>query len=354
MTTTLDDLKAPIEVVFEQIVANKIKMGDKGRMMFLYKNSELEDLYRFNEYKSAVLNLEDNTLEKYVKQLFKGGCRRVFVLEYKTDISDVASVLDTQKNNFDWICSVDSEAQADIVAWAKENKRFAMTYNNQADSIYVCSIANPSAVLKNDDGTTSTLTGLELIPIIAGVACGCPYNMSITYKVFDELKEVTQPSTYSESQITLYQEEEGIRIANPVNTLQTVNSTHTEDMKKLTIADGMQRVDKKKKKAFRLSYKGKYKNYRDNQELFYAAVKHGYIRKLTEKGIEILDPNYANNIETDVETQRAAWLERGKTEASDWDEETVKNNTVGDMVYAIMDVKFLDAMEGMKIRVQMM
>lgn len=353
MTTTLDDLKAPIEVVFEQIVANKIKMGDKGRMLFLYKNTEISGTYRLNEYKSAVLDLTDNTLEKYVKQLFKGGCKKVLVLEYNDELADVAEVLQQQKNNFDWMCSVDTDAQTDIVAWAKENERFAMTYNNQADNMYICSIANPSAVLKNDDGTTSTLTGYQLIPIIAGVACGCPYNMSITYKVFDELKEVTQPSTYHEGQITLYAEEEGIRIANPVNTLRTLSSTQTEDMKKLTIAEGMQRTELDLKKAFRLSYKGKYKNYRDNQELFYAAVKHGYIRKLTEKGIEILDPNYANTVSTDVETQREVWLERGKTEAADWDDETVKNNTVGDMVYAIMDVKYLDAMEGMKIRVQM-
>lgn len=353
MTTTLDDLKAPIEVIFEQIVANKIKMGDKGRMLFLYKNTEISGTYRLNEYKSAVLDLTDEVLEKYVKQLFKGGCKKVIVLEYKGEISNVVNVMAQQLNNFDWLCSVDSDAQSAIVAWAKENERFAMTYNVQADSIYIASIANPSAMLINDDGTTSTITGYQLIPVLAGVACGCPYNMSITYKVFDELKEVTQPSAYNESQITLYPEEEGIRVANPVNTLQTLNSTQTEDMKKLTIAEGMQRIKQDLKKAFRLGYKGKYKNYRDNQELFYAAVKYGYIRKLIEKGIEILDNNYANNITTDVETQREAWLERGKAEAANWDDETVKNNTISDMVYAIMDVKMLDAMEGMKIRVQM-
>lgn len=354
MTTTLDDLKAPIEVIFEQIVANKIKMGDKGRMLFLYKNTEISGTYRLNEYKPAVLSLTDKTLEKYIKQLFKGGCRRVLALEYNDEIADVADVLLQQKNNFDWMCSVDSDAQTDIVAWAKENKRFAMTYNVQADSIYVASIANPQAVYVNDDGTAEIITGLQLIPIVAGVACGCPYNMSITYKVFDELKEVTQPATYNESQITLYAEEEGIRIANPVNTLQTLNSTQTEDMKKLTIAEGMQRIEQDLTKAFRLSYKGKYKNNYDNQNLFYAAVKHGYIKKLTETGIEILDKNYANDIYTDVETQRAAWLERGKQEAEDWDDETVKKNTVSDMVYAEMDAKILDAIEGMKIRVKMM
>lgn len=353
MTTTLDDLKAPIEVVFEQIVANKIKMGDKGRMLFLYKNTEISGTYRLNEYKSAVLSLTDKTLEKYIKQLFKGGCRRVMVLEYNDEISDVTDVLEAQKNNFDWLCSADSDAQTDIVAWAKENERFAMTYNNQADSIYVASVANPSAVLKNDDGTTSTLTGYQLIPIVAGVACGCPYNMSITYKIFDELKEVTQPATYNESQITLYVEEEGIRIANPVNTLQTLNSTQTEDMKNLTIAEGMQRIKQDLTKAFRLSYKGKYKNNYDNQNLYYAAVKHGYIKKLTETGIEILDRNYSNDIYTDVDAQRAAWLERGKSEAAEWDEETVKKNTISNMIYAEMSVKMLDAMEGMIIRVVM-
>lgn len=351
MTTTLDDLKAPIIVIFKQIVANKIKMGDKGRALFLYQNSDLDDSYQLDSYKSAIITLTDTTLEAYIKQLFRGGCKQVHVLQYKTNISSVTTVMDDLLPNFDWVMSVDSSAQTDIIAYAKAKERFCMTYNNQADSIYVCSHQNTSVVYVNDAGTETTLTGLQFIPIIGGVACGCPYDRSITSKIFTELKSVEQPSTYNLGQLTLYPEEEGIRLANACNTLQTTSANLTEDMKSLCIAEGMQRIKLDLIKGFRLGYKGKYKNTYDNQNLFYSAVKYGYIKELENVGI--LDPNYANTIYTDVTAQRNAWLAIGKQEAEDWDEETVCKMTYKNMIYAILDVKLVDAMEGMQLTVEM-
>ena len=126
VTTTLDDLKAPIIVIFKQIVANKIKMGDKGRALFLFKNTSLGNdvTYQLNTYKSAVFDLSDATLKKYIQQLFKGGCNQVHVLQYKTTVASVSEQIDNLLPNFDWIMSVDSDAQTDIISYAKENKKF--------------------------------------------------------------------------------------------------------------------------------------------------------------------------------------------------------------------------------------
>lgn len=347
----LNDLKADILVIFKQIVANKISAGDKGRALFLYKNESLEESYKISTYKSAILSLEDEKLEGYIKQLFKGGCQKVTVIEYKTEMADFVSAIDNLLPNFDWIMSTDTGIQTDVKAYAMENEKFAMVYNIEADSINVCSIINPNAVLKNDDGTTTNITGLELIPIVGGVACGCPYNMSITYKVFDELQSVGQPQTYKLGQLTLYPEEEGIRLANACNTLQTLNANYTEDMKSLAIAEGMRRIKADIVKAFRTGYKGKYKNNYDNQCLFYSAVNYGYIKELENLGI--LDPNYDNKIYTDVETQRSAWLAVGKTEAQNWSDDEVCKYTYKNMIYATLDVKLLDAIEGIKLTVEM-
>lgn len=208
-----------------------------------------------------------------------------------------------------------------------------------------------SAVLINGDGTTSNITGLDLIPIVGGVACGCPYNMSISYKIFNELKEVAQPDDYRQGQLTLYAEEEGIRLANSCNTLQALNTTFTEDMKALTIAEGMYRVENDTIKCFRQGYKGKFKNSYSNQCLFYSAYNSSYIKELER--LEVLDASYDNFIETDVETQRNAWLAKGNQEASDWDDDKVRQMTLGNVVYARIHAKLLDAMEGFDIVVEM-
>jgi len=352
MTTTLDDLKAEITVIFKQIVANQIKAGKKGRCLLLIQDADMATgTYVLNTYKSANATIADATIAKYVKQLFKGGCNTVHVLEYKTDIASVTSVMDDLCPEFDWLMSVDADAQSAIDSYADEKEKFAMVYNIQADSINVCSISNPSAVLINDDGTTSNITGLQLIPIIGGVACGCPYDMSITYKVFTELKSVTQPTTYNLGQLTLYPEEEGIRLANSCNTLQTTSSTYTAEMKALTIAEGMRRIKTDIIKGFRQGYKGRYKNSYDNQCLFYSAVNYGYIKELENLGV--LDPNYDNKIYTDVEAQRNAWIAKGTTEAQDWSDDKVRLMTLSDTIYATMDIKMLNAIEGMKLTVEM-
>ena len=353
VTIELDDLKDDITVIFHQIVANRIKMGDKGRVLFLYKNTGLTGDYAINTYKSAVISLSDTTLEKYIKQIKKRGAKSVTVLEYKTTVASVKSVMDDNLPNYDWIMSVESDAQSAIATYATENEKFACVYNIEADSIWVVSLINPSAVLINDDGTTSNLTGLTLIPIVGGACAGCPYNRSISSYIFTELQSVAQPQTYKYGQVTLYPEEEGIRIANPVNTLQTLDSTHTEDMKSLTIAEGMHRVKEDIIRAFRTGYKGKYKNHYDNQCLFYAACNHGYIKELEATGVEIFDPNYDNRIYTDVEAQRNAWLATGKTEAANWSDDEVCKNTFKKNIYATLDVKFLDAMEAMQVTVEM-
>ena len=352
MTTTLEDITDKLTIIFRQIVANKITAGDKGRVLFLYNNSELEAA-TLTTYKSAIFTLSDEILSKYIKQLFKGGCKKVIVLQYPNSVSDVIDTINEIKSDFDWILSADSEAQSDIISYADENKRFTLTYDNQADSRYVCSFCNPSAIYLDDDGNEITLNGTQLIPILGGWACGCPYNMAIDGKVFNELKDVTLPSTFNEGQLVLVKEEEGVRFANECNTLTTTNSTLTEDMKSLAVSEGMHRIEMDLIKAYRQGYKGKYKNSYNNQCLFYSAVKHSYIKELETSGIEILDPNYDNRIYTDVDTQRSKWLADGKTEAEDWSEDKVKEMTYKREVIATMDIKILPAMGPLQITVEM-
>lgn len=351
MTTTLDDIVDKLTIIFKQIVANKINAGDKGKALFLYKKTGIETPV-VTTYKSAIFTIDDTKLSRYVKQM-KKYCKQVTVIQYSGNVSNIVTLINSLKPDFDWILSADSDAQTDVVAYAKENKKFTLTYNNQANSRFVCSFCNPSATNVDENGNETTLEGVELIPILGGWACGCPYNMAIDGQVFDELKDVTMPSTFNDGQLVLVKEEEGVRFANECNTLTTTSSTQTEDMKSLAISEGMQRVEIDLMKAYRQGFKGKYKNSYDNQNLFYNAVKHGYFKELEAVGIEILDSNYDNTIGTDVETQRNKWLASGKSEAADWDENKVKEMTYKREVIALADVKFLSGMGPLQITVEM-
>lgn len=347
----LKDIMATITVAFKQRVATLIKVGSKGAVLMLKKNAELtEGDYKVTTFKSAVFELENKTLETKIKQVFRGGASKVILLEYKTNMASVVEVIKTELN-WNWLFSLEAEDQTSVADYCKEVKKFGLVYNVKADSIYVASVNNPSAVLS--DGATldgsSTITGLDLLPIVIGVIAGCPYTKSISYKIFTELESVVLPAEITYGQITLYNEDEGVRVASPVNTLTSTDDEYTEDMKSIAIVEGMQRMKEDFIYSFRTGYKGKYKNDYNHQCLFLSAGEY-YLRQLAEMGI--LDPAYNNTIDINVEKQRALWKAQGK-DSDSWDEQTVKETTYKNMFYPLLNVKFLDAIEGMEMEVDM-
>lgn len=412
-TLTIDDIKATIEVIFKQRVANLFKIGTKGRVLFALKNTGVASLYshvantqayytktplavgvmvysdddcttevgaieeytaetsfvigsntysissentivehgfRKRVFGSAVfkLNADEAKLEKQIKQIFNGGVVEVTVLEYSNNLPSVAEQLDLI--NWNWLFTTESDEQTTVASYCKEKERFGLVYNLESDSMFVVSCDNPSAVMNDDDETV--INTVDILPILVGVIAGCPYTQSISYKVFNELKSVELPSTIKFGQCTLYNEEEGVRVANPVNTLLTLTENKTEDMKSITIAEGMQRLKEDVIYAFRTGYKGKYKNKYDNQCLFFSACNY-YLEQLEELGV--LDPDYDNHVDVNVAKQRQMWIASGKPadEINSMKDMEIKKLTYKKMVYPLINAKFLDAIEGMSMEVEM-
>ena len=94
--------------------------------------------------------------------------------------------------------------------------------------------------------------------------------------------------------------------------------------------------------VFRTEYLGNYRNTRDNQMMFIAAINNSYFRELEQD--VILDPDCDNASSIDVEAQRAAWVASGKSEAADWDDDTVKATPYKRTVYLAGNVKILGSM----------
>lgn len=348
----LKDILGTCTIAFKQRLANLIKFGNKGRFLMIKKNEALEEDFKITQYKTALIDLEDKVLETKIKQAYKYEPTKVIVLEFKTTIAAIKEELDKLK--FDWFCSLDADNQSDIAAYAKERELFGLVYNLKSDSKWVVSVNNPGAVLADGiqiDGK-SEITGLDLLPIIGGLCAGCPYDMSISGFVLSELESVEMPDEIAEGQLTLYNEEEGVRVASPVNTLTTVSKNNTEDMKSITIMEGIKRFDTDVKYSFRTGYKGKYKNKYDNQQLFVSAGK-GFIREL-EKA-DIFDEEYDNNVTINAQRMRELWIASGKSEEeinSKSDLEIMKLS-YKKLMCLKFDVKFLDAIEACEIDVEM-
>lgn len=348
----LKDILGTCTIAFKQRLTNLIKFGNKGRLLMICKNESLADEFRVNEYKSAIFTLENKDLETKIKQALKYSPSKLILFEYKTTLGSVID--EVKKLKFDWIFSTAVADQDSIASFAKENQVFGLVYNKNSDSKWVVSINNPSAVLADDVtiGGSSKIGGIDLLPIIAGLCAGCPYNMSITGYVLSELKEVALPENITSGQLTLYNEEEGVRVASPVNSLVTVNTNDTADMKDICIMEGIKRFDTDIKYAFRVGYKGKYKNKYDNEQLFISACK-GFLKEL-EKA-DILDDEYKNTVAVNTDRMRELWIASGKDEAeinSKTDLEIAKL-TYKNIMALKFDIKFLNAIEACEIEVNM-
>lgn len=352
MTLELKDILGTCTIAFKQRLANLIKFGNKGRLLMIRKNENLEGTSQVTEYKSAVFELTDKDLETKIKQALKHSPTKLILFEYKTTLASVIS--EVSKLKFDWMFSIEDGDQESIVSYAKENEIFGLVYNKQADSKWVVSVNNPSAVLA--DGVkinnSSTIEGVDLLPIVAGLCAGCPYDMSITGYVLNELQSVAMPEQIAAGQLTLYNEEEGVRVASPVNTLTTTSAKNTEDMKDICIMEGIKRFDTDVKYSFRTGYKGKFKNKYDNEQLFISACK-GFIRDM-EKA-DIFDEEYDNTVTIDTQRVRELWIASGKDEdkINAMSDLEISKLTYKKIMALKFDVKFLNAIESCEIEVDM-
>ena len=67
----------------------------------------------------------------------------------------------------------------------------------------------------------------------------------------------------------------------------------------------------------------------------------------------MLNPDYDNLAEIDTAAQRSAIVASGKTEALDWDDQTVKKNPFRSNVYLKANVQILDAIEDLTFSICM-
>lgn len=347
--TTMEDITPTIDIIFKKLAASFIKIQTKGRVLYVTADNTISTDYKVQTYTptDSTTNLSSQ-LKEDLSDLFDNGVKKVILFKTKTNVDDVTDAIKAQK--YDWVFTDIASEQSKIAQIAVEQKKFAVCYEVAKDNGYVVNFVTPSATLASD-GTT--VSGVRLLPYAVGIIAGCPYTKSILYKEIAKYSDVELPETLSEGTCFYKYDDdlECVKFANGLTSLVTVGIDQTEDMKKITIQECMKRVDLDLKYAFKKSYQGKYKNNRVNQQLFYDAIKYGYFRELEKLGV--LDNTYNNDVDTDVEEQRAIWLASGKSEAAEWDDEKVKDMTYGDMVIPVADVKFLDAMESLKMTVKM-
>lgn len=302
-----------------------------------------------HEYKTtAEITSEDWTAENaaLLKSALDGGANKLYAVRLAASegISDVKAVLDSLK--FNWICHI-AASQTELATYVKERNKGNASLRIKA-IVSGATAANDMhiVILKNEKVTKTDGTELaanKYLPRLAGVLAGLGMDRSSTYYELDDLSavdNVESPDTViDEGNLVLINDYGTVKIARGVNSLTKSDS---DSLKKIAIVEAMDMIREDIMETFKNYYIGKYKNSLDNQSLFLAAVNN-YFRTLTQEGV--LNPDFDNLAEIDVEAQRNAIVAGGKAAALDWDEQTVKKNPYKSYVFLKANVQILDAIE---------
>lgn len=349
-----------IDVTFKKLATTAVTRSTRGILAIIVQDETVTTFASKTYAALSEVSSSDYTAENYaaISRAFTASPYKVIVVRVApADTIDAAtSILDTLTYN--WVCAVPSAFQSGLVTYIKGKNAASGARKMKA---LVSGVADADDMhIVNVPNTTVTLTGAEAtmginlyLPRLASILAACPLTRSVTYWELDDLDAVSVIPDVSASidggNLVLFKDDDTIRIARGVNTLKTVSGNLTDDMKKITVVEGMDLIVEDIVITYKNSYLGMYKNKYDNQALLISAIL-AYFATLERQ--DVLDPDYDNTCGVDIAAQKAAWEAAG-TDTSEWTDAEAKKKTFKSNVYLSGTVRVLDAMEDLKFAISL-
>lgn len=345
-----------ISVEFKKLAATALIRSVRGILAVVIQDATSDVSWTSKVFTSLdEVDAKEFTAENYkiLARAFTAAPYQVIVVRVGSEgtMETAQAILD--KLSYNWVCAVPANFQSGLVTYVKSintprriRKVKALVYNQaSADDMHIVSVANGTVTTK--EGETVTMT--NYLPRLAGLLAACPMDQSVTYADLDDLETAADVSNLDTAidggSLCLFRDDNVIRIARGVNTLQTVSGDVTEDMKKVAVVEAMDLIQEDIIRTFKRYYLGKRKNTSDNQALFVADVS-SYLAALADEGVVNKDETIS--VSVDVAAMRAAWEDAG-TPTADLTDAQVKKKPFRSQVFVAAQAHVLDAMEDMKL-----
>lgn len=348
-----------IEITFRQQATTLIARSARGVAILIirddtdkgFTHKQYTDLSALQADKAKYTTENYNAISDMLS--FAPYQAHVFRLDVAGTLGDTLSEIGrTVKTGWLAIAGQSAEDGAALASWVKTQAAKAKSYKcivydvtTAPDDMHVVHFVNESVTFADDRGEQE---GVAYLPSLLAILAVCNVERGCTNYLCSNLASVQEVADNDEAlgdgEFILFHDEEGkVRIAQGINSLTTLDgNTKTEDMQFIETVEAMDLMRDDITSTFRGTYLGNYRNTRDNQMLFIAAINSSYFRQLAQE--LILDPDYANAASIDAAAQRAAWVASGKAEAADWDDDTVKATPFKRTVYLAGNVKILGSM----------
>lgn len=292
----------------------------------------------------------------YLNLIFYGCPTKVLVYRIKeppVNYNTALAFLKTKKWNYLTIPGIQPSQVMTVSAFIKsqrvnERKTFkAVLPHIAADSEGVINFCTEDIKISD-----KVYTAAEYCTRIAGVLAGLPLSRSSTYFDFPEIKSAAlsddPDADIDDGKLILIFDGSKYKIARGVNSFTSFTAEMGEDFCKIKIVEGVDLYHDDIRDTFNKYYVGKVINDYDNKQLFVAAIK-AYHKELEGN---VLDRSNDNTAAISLEGQRN-YLEGKGTDTSEMSNVEILKGNTGSKVFVDSSVKFVDAMEDLKMVVYM-
>lgn len=361
-----------IDITFRQQASSLIARSERGIAILIIKDDTNKE-FTHKQYSDLTALEADKALYTaenynaiYDMLLFAPYQSHVFRYGSDGNLTDaLAEISRTVKTG--WITMAgQTQTEADgLVSWIKTQEAKAKSYkavvykpSTAPDNMHIVNFVNETVTFNDTTrGENGVAGGITYLPSLISIFAVCNITRGCTNYHCSNLSFVEEVDDNDEAvgagKFVLYNDEDNyVRIGQGINSMTTTDGLNkTDDMKFIETVEAMDMIRDDITKTFRSDYLGNYRNSRDNQMLFIAAINNGYFYELAKQNV--LDSNYNNAATIDITAQRQAWLASGKSEAASWDDDTVKAMSFKRDVYLAGDIKILGSMTNLYFPITM-
>ena len=341
-----------INILFKTLAKTASIRSARGVACIIVKDSKVEGKYIYTREKQITQTYDEDNLSLIKEAFNKYGVAKLVVCAIFKTGGTLEDALDNLKKvEINYLACNFALQENDITLLkqfketrVKNNMDLQIIANASADDEYFINFAS-TGIKVNGVAVEPHRFMCKLSFILASI----PQTESATYYVLDDVTAVTEIENEDEAveagKIFITFDGEKYKLSRAVNSKTTLAANEKKDLKKIKITEGKIIVKGDIYKVFRDKYIGKCNNdYNDRLSL--VSEINRYLTNLAYEGI--LNIDYDNRVELDVDAMRDYMETEAETDTSDMKDIDVLKDAeglCGSKVFIKGQVRFIDAME---------
>lgn len=347
-----------ISVIFKTLATTAIQRSALGILCIILKDeTQTEKVVTIK----TIDDLDEKKWEaksiKLIKLAMQTYSPNKIIVRVQGSSEQIADCLKDVKNRkINWLAcpTASQEEDTTIVTWVKQvfgtttiskTVKYVSSFADKSDHVAIVELAN-EGTYKSKLGD---FTAQEYTVAVAGMLCGLPLNRSADNLIMQDLIQVDEVEA-ALGKFSLYNDDGAVRVNMAVNSKTTFDSTWKSDTRFIKIVEGMCIVCDDIRDTFKNYWQGICINDYDNKMNFCSNVNKVYFKELQPN---VLNADYDNKIEIDLEAQKKAIVLDGRYDPNDMSELEILKFGTGADVYLSGDVMFANTMVNLSLEITM-